>query len=61
MRSSRHKLCRKERSKTLNNVEVFEDFIKLLKETFPNIQIDKRVEMLLGMAINHAFLCMKGK
>jgi hypothetical protein len=45
--------------KTLNNVEVFEDFKQILKEAFPNIQLNQRDEMLIGMAINHAFLCMK--
>ena len=45
----------------MNNVEVFEDFKKTLKEVFPNIQLDQRDELLLGMAINHAFLCMKEK
>lgn len=43
----------------MNNVEMLDDFLELLKKTFPNIQIDKRDEMLLGMAINHTFLCLK--
>lgn len=40
----------------MNNVEALEDFIHILKETFPNIRLDKRDGMLLGMAINHAYL-----
>lgn len=40
----------------MNNVEVFEDFNKLLKEVHPNIHLDQRDEMLIVMAINHTFL-----
>jgi len=43
----------------LNNVEILEDFKKTLKEVFPHMAIDQRDEMLLGMAINHAVLCIK--
>lgn len=40
----------------MNNVEALEDFLKVLKEVHPHVAIDKRDELLLGMAINHAYL-----
>lgn len=40
----------------MNNVEALEDFLKLLKEVHPNTQISERDKLLLGMAINHAYL-----
>lgn len=40
----------------MNNVEAFHDFLKLLKEVHPNVMVNQRDEMLLGMAINHAYI-----
>ncbi|QDP42948.1 hypothetical protein HWC53_gp141 [Bacillus phage vB_BmeM-Goe8] len=40
----------------MNNVEIYEDFLQTLKQNFPNIQLDQRDKMLLGMAVNHTYL-----
>lgn len=45
--------------KTLNDVEIMDDFIKQLKKTYPKIQLDQRDELLINMAINHTLLCKK--
>ncbi|AIW03234.1 hypothetical protein CPT_Mater77 [Bacillus phage Mater] len=45
----------------MNNVEIYEDFLQTLKKNFPNIQLDQRDKMLLGMAVNHTYLHLQSQ
>lgn len=42
----------------MNNLEIKDDFLKLLAKGFPNLNLSERDDMLIGMAINHACLCL---
>lgn len=42
----------------MNNLEIYDDFEILLKTTYPGIDLDKREEHLMRMAINHACLIL---
>jgi hypothetical protein len=42
----------------VNNVEALNDFKQMLKEIHPFVVLSDRDDMLLGMAINHAYLIL---
>lgn len=45
----------------MNNQEIREDFIKNMKEQFPDWKLEDREKMIITMAINHAWLILKDK
>lgn len=45
----------------MNNLEIYDDFVKLLGKTMPNAVLDERDQMLIRMAINHTCLCLTTK
>ncbi|MEP9408529.1 hypothetical protein ABKP09_19620 [Peribacillus frigoritolerans] len=46
---------------TMNNLEIRDDFIKTMKEQFPDWQLGNREKMIVTMAINHACLILNEK
>ncbi|GED14026.1 hypothetical protein AMI01nite_20170 [Aneurinibacillus migulanus] len=45
----------------MNNLEIYDDFVRLLGKTIHNVALDERDQMLIRMAINHTCLCLTTK
>lgn len=46
---------------TMNNLEIRDDFIKTMKEQFPDWKLGNREKMIVTMAINHTYLILTEK